>query len=143
MASVHNLPDMPLPKDVFLAKEITRMAPKLSESDKITWSPEVEWYLETLAVVGKDMRLSLCHNDVNQNNILIPDEYPEQLVLIDYEYTGNDRATVPHKSNTLPFVFSVAISPHRINVDTLQVTITLCLISRTTVLNFSTTGPIL
>ena len=61
------------------------------------WKGEVEWFLETLEQIESrhQMRVALCHNDLNHNNILIPgaeedgDKGEEDtFILIDYEYTG-------------------------------------------------------
>eukprot|EP00116_Pleurobrachia_bachei_P010169 sb/3470431/ len=60
------------------------------------WKGEVDWFLGTLAQIERrhQMRVALCHNDLNHNNILIPgsedngDQGDEdKFILIDYEYT--------------------------------------------------------
>ena len=59
------------------------MLGKLGDEERSRWAREVEWYLGCLRRVVREEgeeELVVCHNDVNMNNFLIPDEEPEKLV---------------------------------------------------------------
>ena len=86
ITEVHSY-EMPLPREPCLERLLTDTLSGVSV-DKEKWQGEVEWYVGVLEVLGRDMRVTFCHNDFNMNNILVPLSSPSSSTLIDYEYSG-------------------------------------------------------
>lgn len=86
MTQVHTL-TMPVPREIFLFAQLRDMAHRV-KVNKAKWISEVDWFLDGLKVIGEGMRLGFCHNDVNMNNLLVPNYNPDHLVMIDWEYAG-------------------------------------------------------
>ena len=84
MTEVHNL-EMPVPREVALKWELRKMVALVEQWE---WKSEVDWYLETLSHVEKEMAVRFCHNDVNMENLLVPESDPNKIILIDWEYAG-------------------------------------------------------
>ena len=95
IADVHKI-EMPLSREPWLKRQLTDQITRV-RVDPEKWRREVEWFVSTLEVLERDMRVTFCHNDFNMNNLLIPTTSsspsptsPTSLTptLIDYEYSG-------------------------------------------------------
>ena len=95
IADVHKI-EMPLSREPWLKRQLTDQITRV-RVDPEKWRREVEWFVSTLEVLERDMRVTFCHNDFNMNNLLIPTTSPSSSptsptsltpTLIDYEYSG-------------------------------------------------------
>jgi len=84
MVNIHDNQSMPFSKTPALETELRGYLSKLSAAQALYWRDEVEWLLSVVDAIPLDV--TLCHNDVNMNNVLIPNDGSEP-ILIDYEFS--------------------------------------------------------
>ena len=106
IVEVHKL-EMPVAREPCLERLLRGMLVGV-KCEQERWRGEVEWYVESLERIGRELSITFCHNDFNMNNLLIPTSTNSVSssstitatssssplsssttpILIDYEYSG-------------------------------------------------------
>lgn len=84
MVNIHDIQSMPFCKVPGLEAQLRCYLSKIPAAEALYWSPEVEWL--TSVIQSLPLEVTLCHNDFNMNNVLIPHDGSEP-ILIDYEFS--------------------------------------------------------
>lgn len=84
MVNIHDIQSMPFSKLPGLEAHLRSYLSKIPGEQALYWGPEVEWL--TSVIQSLPLEVTLCHNDVNMLNVLIPNSGAEP-ILIDYEFS--------------------------------------------------------